>query len=962
MTGWGMGKGGGQSAGQGVGKGDRSRSPGGKGDRSRSPGGKGDRSRSPGGLSLAVEIGVIFVVLGLLPMAMIGWRYVDAAERQISEEIVQNLAVIADGRAQEVESFARARLREARMVASAPLLAQAVGVLQGAGWGMEHGPVMLPPNAGSPEENFRTYLTRVRATMDAPGLYLIALDGSVVFSDGDPLGWKGREALKSVFDRAATLLEPQLSDFVENGRGGVVAFSAAPMLRDGAVQGVVALSVGLEDIASVLRDYTGLGATGETQLGGSDPGGVRLYGGSRFPAEAPLTGVITSDDPAAWPFQRALAGHRGHGAAVDYRGHRVLAAWRYLPSYGWAMVVKADLEERMARVDRLRNMGLVVLVTLIVLVLAVALFLARAISAPILELEVAASLLSSGKMRELKAEAGPREVKALARTFNDMAHRVHAYQTGLKRMVEERTAELRIAKEQAENAVQAKTDFLAMMSHEIRTPLNGLLGVAELLDARELDDQSRGQVRTIRQSGAALAELLNDILDISRVEAGKVDFLRMDFDLEGLITGIIELMRSTAERKGITLDLRFGDQVPATLLGDPARLRQVVLNLVGNAIKFTETGGVTVLVTPRGQDHAQALIRLTVEDTGIGVPERHREALFQPFNQISADRSTRYGGAGLGLAISRRLVEGMGGVIFHEANPGGGSRFHVDLTFDFGSAEGMVASPRVALPSPLPSLSILLVEDEPVNRQVLEGFLAADGHVVQSATTGAEALELVETERFDMVLTDLRLPGLSGLDVTRRVRERGGPPVIAVTANVLPEDRAACYAAGVVDIVAKPILSADLRKAVLAAWENRDAAPVPSPPPSSPRVPSGSPEATPDPAGKDLAEEPPLFTPAYLEDMAAALPPEEVARLVDLAGASIRSALGRLDDEPSTDAAHRLAGVAGTYGLMRLRARAKALETALLRGADADTGETEGLVDLTRDSLAALKVWKDGLG
>ncbi len=912
--------------------------------------GKEGRSRSPGGLSLAVEIGMIFVVLGLLPMAMIGWRYVDAAERQISEEIVQNLAVIADGRAQEVESYARARLREARIAASAPLLAQAVGVLQGAGWGMDHGPLMLPPNPGSPEENFRTYLTRVRATMDAPGLYLIAPNGVVVFSDGEPLGAKGREALRIVFDRASTLLEPQLSDFVDNGRGGGVAFSAAPMLRDGAVQGVVALAVGLQDIAAVLKDYTGLGATGETQLGSADSGGVRLYGGTRFPAEAPLTGVIAADDPAAWPFQRALAGHRGHGAAVDYRGHQVLAAWRYLPSYGWAMVVKADLDERRARVDRLRNMGFVVLGTLIVLVLAVALFLARAISAPILELEGAASLLSSGKVRELHAESGPREVKALARTFNDMAHRVHAYQTGLKRMVEERTAELRIAKEQAENAVQVKTDFLAMMSHEIRTPLNGLLGVAELLDARELDDQSRAQVRTIRQSGAALAELLNDILDISRVEAGKVDFLRKDFDLEGLLTGIIELMRSTAERKGISLDLMVGEEVPVALLGDPARLRQVVLNLVGNAIKFTETGGVILSVALRGQDHAQALIRLTVEDTGIGVPEPHREALFQPFNQVSADRSTRYGGAGLGLAISRRLVEGMGGVVFHEANPGGGSRFHVDLTFDFGSADGMGLPPQSVAPSPLPSLSILLVEDEPVNRQVLEGFLTVDGHSVHSATTGAEALELVETERFDLVLTDLRLPGLSGLDVTRRVRERGGPPVIAVTANVLPEDRAACFAAGAVDIVAKPILSADLRTAIQAAWENRNA---PPPNPESPLEPD------PNPRGGDPRDGTPLFTPAYLEDMATALPPEEVARLVDLAEISIRSALGRLDDEPSVNAAHRLSGVAGTYGLMRLRGRAKALEAALLRGADADTVETDGLVELTRDSLAALQAWKD---
>jgi signal transduction histidine kinase/CheY-like chemotaxis protein len=914
---------------------------------------------TPRGLSLAVEIGVVFMVLGLLPLAMIGWQYIRAAERQITDEIIGNMAVIADGRTQELESFARSRLREARFLASAPLVAQAVGALQGDGWGKglngdlvassmkipsaeERAAIVDPQSEADIKDRFRYYLHAARATMEADSLYLVAPDGSVVFAAGMPLGPKGQAALRSVFDRASTLLEPQLSTFIDEDRGDVVTLVGAPMLRDGAVQGVVTLGFGLDHISMVLTDYTGLGVTGETQVGGAVPGGVRLFGTPRFPAEAPLTGVIARGDRAEAPFLLALRGDRGDGLIQDYRGHRVLAAWRYLPSFDWALVVKVDQDERMVQMERLRTMAMVVLGTLVLLVLTLALFLARAISTPIRDLEVAAQQLSAGHMRELPVDLGPREVKSLARTFNDMAHRVHAYQSGLKRMVDERTAELRIAKEQAENATRAKSDFLAMMSHEIRTPLNGLLGVAELLDSRELDTQAKAQVRTIRQSGAALVELLNDILDISRVEAGKVDFLRDPFDLLALVEGITELMRSTADRKGVALTVEIDPDLPLALVGDPGRLRQVLLNLLGNAIKFTEDGRVTVVAAQRGRDDRAVLTRLTVRDTGIGVPAEDRDKLFQPFNQISTERSTRYGGAGLGLAICHRLVEGMGGVITHEPNPGGGSSFHVDLAFPLADPDQGRPSPSaVDAEAPPPPLSILLVEDEAVNRQVIEGFLAADGHVTRSVTNGADALELVETERFDLVLTDLRLPGLSGLDVARRVVARGGPPVIAVTANVMPEDRIACFAAGMVEVVAKPILSTDLRATIRRVWEGRSA-PGPTAPPPVERAP----------------EDESLLDPAYLEDMAEVLPPREITRLVDLAEESIRSALDRLVETASPEAAHRLAGAAGTYGLMRLRARAKLLEGILALEGDLDLEDLDALDGVAEESLKALATWK----
>ncbi|MGB1027769.1 MAG: ATP-binding protein, partial [Rhodospirillaceae bacterium] len=415
---------------------------------------------------------------------------------------------------------------------------------------------------------------------------------------------------------------------------------------------------------------------------------------------------------------------------------------------------------------------------------------------PIQELEQAAERLAEGRhdgqrqdsLRQdsLRTDTGAREIKALARSFNDMATRVRIYQTGLERMVEDRTAELRIAKEEAEAAARAKSEFLAMMSHEVRTPLNGVVGVAELLSRRSLDPDSRQLVSTIRQSGSALTELLNDILDISRIEAGKLSFEMRDFDPRALVQGLVALMEHAARKKGLSFDLAVDRDLPQMLRGDPARLRQVLLNLVGNAVKFTETGGVKVEVSLLAEVEGTVELCFSVRDTGIGVPKDLRDRLFQPFSQLEAERSARFGGAGLGLAISRRLVEGMGGEIYHVSlDPEPGSCFVVELPFSIGDPEALCvtaldadgASPG----SHCPPLRLLLIEDEPVNQQVLLSFLEADGHQVTLAEEGRSGLELALTHSYDLILTDLRLPGLSGIEVAERIQAAQGgatPPII----------------------------------------------------------------------------------------------------------------------------------------------------------------------------------------
>jgi PAS domain S-box-containing protein len=407
----------------------------------------------------------------------------------------------------------------------------------------------------------------------------------------------------------------------------------------------------------------------------------------------------------------------------------------------------------------------------------------------------------------------------------------------LERRVVERTAELARAKEAAEAASRVKSDFLAAMSHEVRTPLNAVLGMTELALDTDLTPEQRRYLSLAHQSGEALLAVINDVLDFSKVEAGKLELHPTAFSLRACVNDTIGALTSRARQKGIELTCRIAPDVHDALVGDVGRLRQVLFNLVGNAIKFTERGEVAVSVG-KTEDRSQqtdgetilssdfCLLDFSIKDTGIGIPADKHHLLFAPFSQVDGSLGRRYAGTGLGLAISRRLVGLMGGEIAFESEAGKGSTFYFTARFGLASAPAEVRD-RPA-PPPLPPLRILLGEDNPINQQLAVTLLEKQGHAVAVAGSGEEVLARLEgPDKYDVVLMDVQMPGMDGLEATARIRQReastgGHVPVLAMTAYALTGDRERCLAAGMDDYLSKPIRPHELFAAVSRAVNRGD--------------------------------------------------------------------------------------------------------------------------------------------